>query len=188
MLLVPGGGSRYRGVLQGGGGVQPTAILANRFQRSKIGNGWVQRVEANAQRGAELIPFLFLSLAHGSLVGSVQRVEAHAPQGAELIAPGLARSKSSRGPGQLKNCFPKNMKQGPGRIREASPQSGLGEGCKRCSRSRKLRGLSLHAQARRTSISLLLTLPRVLPKEAGKPLGGGSGRATHPQCRSARDR
>ena len=37
---------------------------------------------------------------------------------------------------------------------EASPQSGLGVGCKWCSRSKKLRGLSVRAQARCISISL----------------------------------
>jgi len=100
-----------------------------------------------------------------SAQGSVQRVEAHAPQGAELKTLVLARSEGSRRSGQFRNCYPKNMKQEPRRTRKANPQSGLGGGCKRCSRSRKLRGLSLHAQARRTSISLSLTIPCVLPKE-----------------------
>ena len=98
--------------------------------------------------------FFFLSLAHGSSVGPVQRVEAHAPQGAELTTLVLARSESSRRSGQFRNCYPKNMKQEPRRIHGAGPRSGLGVGCRRRSRSRKLRGLSLHAQARRRSISL----------------------------------
>ena len=121
-----------------------------------------------------------------SAQGSVQRVEARAPQGAELTTLVLARSESSRRSGQFRNCYPKNMKQEPRRTREANPQSGLGGGCKRCSRSRKLRGLSLHAQTRRTGISLSLTLPCVLPKEAGKPLGGGGERATHPKAAGTR--
>ena len=121
-----------------------------------------------------------------SAQGSVQRVEAQAPQGAELTTLVLARSESSRRSGQLRNCYLKNMKQEPRSTREASPQSGLDGGCKRCSRSRKLRGLSLHAQTRRTGISLSLTLPCVLPKEAGKPLGGGGERATHPKAAGTR--
>jgi len=123
-----------------------------------------------------------------SAQGSVQRVEARAPQGAELTTLVLARSESSRRSGHFRNCYPKNMKQQPRRTREASPQSGLGGGCKRCSRSRKLRGLGLHAQARRTGISLSLTLPCVLPKEGSKPLGGGGERARHPKCRRDKDR
>ena len=46
------------------------------------------------------------------------------------------------------------MEQASSRGHEASPQSGLGVGCKRCSSSKKLRGLSVRAQARRISISL----------------------------------
>ena len=46
------------------------------------------------------------------------------------------------------------MEQASSRGHEASPQSGLGMGCKRCSSSKKLRGLSVLAQARRISISL----------------------------------
>ena len=38
--------------------------------------------------------------------------------------------------------------------REASPQSGVGVGCMRCSSSKKLHGLGVHAQARRKRISL----------------------------------
>ena len=80
--------SRRRQPLPGGttGGRRGIADGYTRQQapKIKISNGWVQRVEANAQRGAELIPFFFLSLAHGSSAGSFQRVEAHAPQGAGL--------------------------------------------------------------------------------------------------------
>ena len=123
-----------------------------------------------------------------SAQGSVQRVEAHAPQGAELTALVLARSKSSRRSGQFRNCYSKNMKQESRRTREANPQSGLGGGCMRCSRSRKLRGLSLHAQARRTGILSHSPSHACCPREAGKPLGGGSERATHPKCRRDKDR
>ena len=42
----------------------------------------------------------------------------------------------------------------PSRGHQASPQSGLGVGCKHCSRSKKLRGLSARAQARRCSKGL----------------------------------
>ena len=55
---------------------------------------------------------------------------------------------------QVKNYSPGNMEQASSRGHEASPQSGLGVGCKRCSSSKKLRGLSVRAQARRISISL----------------------------------
>ena len=46
------------------------------------------------------------------------------------------------------------MKQAPSRGHEASPQSGLAVGCKLCSCRKKLRGLSVRAQARRISIPL----------------------------------
>ena len=46
------------------------------------------------------------------------------------------------------------MEQASSRGHEASPQSGLGVGCKWCSSSKKLRGLSVRAQARCISISL----------------------------------
>jgi len=80
--------------------------------RSKIGNGYIQRVEAHAQRGAELIPFFFLSLAHRSSVGPVQRVEAHAPQGAELVPLVLARSKSSSQVRSIQEWLPKKHEAG----------------------------------------------------------------------------
>ena len=80
--------------------------------RSKIGNGYVQRDEAHAQRGAELIPFFFLSLAHRSSVGPVQRVEAHAPQGAELVPLVLARSKSSSQVRSIQEWLPEKHEAG----------------------------------------------------------------------------
>ena len=43
------------------------------------------------------------------------------------------------------------MERAPSRGHEASPQSGLGVGCKLCSSSTKLHGLSARAQARRIS-------------------------------------
>ena len=46
------------------------------------------------------------------------------------------------------------MEHASSRSHEASPQSGLGVGCKRCFSSKKLRGLCVRAQARRISISL----------------------------------
>ena len=46
------------------------------------------------------------------------------------------------------------MEQASSRGHEASPQSGLSVGCKRCSSSIKLRGMGARAQARRISISL----------------------------------
>ena len=44
---------------------------------------------------------------------------------------------------------------------EASPQSGLGVGCMRCSSSKKPRGLDVRAQARRISISLSFSVAGV---------------------------
>ena len=61
------------------------------------------------------------------------------------------RSAASR---NCKSYPPGYMKQAPSRGHEASPQSGLGAGCKLCSSSKKLRGLSVRAQARRIRISL----------------------------------
>jgi len=55
---------------------------------------------------------------------------------------------------KVKNYSPGNMEQVPSRGHEASPQSGLGVGCKRRSSSKKLNGLSVRAQARRIGISL----------------------------------
>ena len=46
------------------------------------------------------------------------------------------------------------MEQASSRGHEAIPRSGLGVGCKRCSSSKKLYGLSVRAQARRISTSL----------------------------------
>ena len=43
---------------------------------------------------------------------------------------------------QVKNYSPGYMEQAPSRGHEASPQSVLGVGCKLCSSSKKLRGLS----------------------------------------------
>ena len=54
----------------------------------------------------------------------------------------------------VRNYSPGNMEQAPSRGHEASPQSGLGVGCKRCSSSKKLRGLGVRAQARRIGTSL----------------------------------
>ena len=59
------------------------------------------------------------------------------------------------GASQVKNYSPGYMEQAPSRGHEASPQSGLGVGCKLCSSSKKLRGLSACAQARRISIPLI---------------------------------
>ena len=55
---------------------------------------------------------------------------------------------------QVKNYSPGYMEQAPSRGHEASPQSGLGVGCKWCSSSKKLRGLGVRAQARCIRISL----------------------------------
>ena len=54
----------------------------------------------------------------------------------------------------VKNYSPGYMEQAPSRGHEASPQSGLGVGWKLCSSSKKLRGLSVRAQARHIGISL----------------------------------
>ena len=51
------------------------------------------------------------------------------------------------------------MEEAQSRGHEASPQSGLGVGCKRCSSSKKLRGLSARAQARRISIYFFFVAP-----------------------------
>ena len=54
--------------------------------------------------------------------------------------------------------FPGYMGQVPSRGHEASPQSGLGVGCKLCSSSKKMRGLSACAQARCISIPPLFSV------------------------------
>ena len=69
------------------------------------------------------------------------------------------------------------MGQASSRGHEASPQSGLG--CKRCSSSKKLRGLGVRAQARRMSISLSFSvdfffLVPVLPRAARRGAARGS--------------
>ena len=56
---------------------------------------------------------------------------------------------------QVRNYYPGYIEQAPSRGYEASPQSGLGVRLKLCSSSKKLRGLSARAQARRISIPLL---------------------------------
>ena len=48
---------------------------------------------------------------------------------------------------QVKNYSPEYMEHAPSRGHEASPQSGLGVGCKLRSSGKKLRGLSARAQA-----------------------------------------
>ena len=61
-------------------------------------------------------------------------------------------------PGLVKNHSPGYMEQAPSRGHEASPQSGLGVGYKLFSSSKKLRGLSARAQARRISIPPLFSV------------------------------
>ena len=56
-----------------------------------------------------------------------------------------------------RNYSPGYMEIAPSRGHEASPQSGLGAGCKLRTSSKKLRGLSARAQARRISISIPLS-------------------------------
>ena len=46
---------------------------------------------------------------------------------------------------QARNCSPGYMEQAPSRGHEASPQSRMGAGCKLCSSSKQLRGLSIRA-------------------------------------------
>ena len=53
---------------------------------------------------------------------------------------------------QVKNYSPKYMEQAPSRGHEASPQNGLGAGCKLCSSNGKLRAQNVRAQARCISI------------------------------------
>jgi len=59
---------------------------------------------------------------------------------------------------QVTNYYPGYMEQAPSRGHGASPQSGLGVGCKLCSSSKELRGLSVGAQARQISIPLLFSV------------------------------
>ena len=66
----------------------------------------------------------------------------------------MHRSNATWVSSQVKNYSPGYMEQAPSRGHKASPQSGLGVGCKLCSSSKKLRGLGVRAQARRISISL----------------------------------
>ena len=60
--------------------------------------------------------------------------------------------------GQVKDYSPGYMEQAPSRGHEASPQSGLGVSCKLCTSSKKLRELSVRAQARRISIPPLFSV------------------------------
>ena len=53
------------------------------------------------------------------------------------------------------------MEQASSRGHEASPQGGLGVGCKLCFSSKKLRELNVRVQARRISISLSLSVAGV---------------------------
>ena len=46
---------------------------------------------------------------------------------------------------KVKDNSPGYMKQAPSRGHEASPQNGLGMGCRLCSSSKKLRGLGVRA-------------------------------------------
>ena len=52
----------------------------------------------------------------------------------------------SESPSQVTNYSPGYMGQAPSRGHEASPQSGLGVGCRQCPSSNELRGLSARAQ------------------------------------------
>ena len=61
------------------------------------------------------------------------------------------------------------MEQASSRGHEASPQSGLGVGYKRCSSSKKLRGLSARVQARRISISLSFSVEFFFPSFLSHP-------------------
>ena len=76
---------------------------------------------------------------------------------------------------QVNNYFPGNTEQLPRRGNEASPQSGLGVGCKRCSSSKKLNGLSALVLTRRVrmlpsfsaaGVSSFLSPPRSATSEA----------------------
>ena len=62
-------------------------------------------------------------------------------EGAILLVERRVLSKGDAGGGQVKNCSPGYVEQAPSRGHEASPQSGLGVGCKLCSSSKQLRGL-----------------------------------------------
>ena len=106
-------------------------------------------------------PHPFCSLAHAMLpvlvhAGSVTMPLSPSPE-AETSGGGRRREgkESPMGlpPSQVKdkNYSPGYMEQAPSRGHEASPQSGLGVGCMLCSSSKKLRGLSVSAQARRIS-------------------------------------
>ena len=143
---LPGG--HYRGRRGLAFGYHRPKASGSKDRRSETGEDSGPARRSTRSTGAELIPFFFLSLAHGSSVysptGSVQRVDRAV----------LARSKSSSRAGQVRSGYPKGMKREPGRVHGAGPRSGRGVGCRRCSRSRKPRGLSLHAQTRRRSISL----------------------------------
>ena len=58
----------------------------------------------------------------------------------------------------IKNYSPGHMEQTPSRGHEANPQSGLGVGCKLCSSSKILRGLSVRAQVWCITISPLFSV------------------------------
>ena len=64
----------------------------------------------------------------------------------------------------VKNYSPGYMEQEPRRGHEASPQIGLGVGCKLCSSSKKLCGLSARAQTRHIRMPLSRSLLRGFPR------------------------
>ena len=75
------------------------------------------------------------------------------------------------------------MERAPSRGHEASPQSGLGVGCRLFSSSKKLRGLSVRAQARRigtylsfsvVGVSLFLPPPRSTMRRGAWKCNAGS--------------
>ena len=77
------------------------------------------------------------------------------------------------------------MEQASSRGHEASPQSGLGVGCKWCSSSKKLRGLSVRAQARCISISLSFSVAFFFffPLVPVSPAQRDEARCVEVQCR-----
>ena len=90
---------------------------------------------------------------------------------------------------KVKNYSPGYMEQATSRGHEASPQSGLGGGCKLRSSSKKLRGLSVRAQAWRISAYLLFSVLGVSVddyvdghgEQPGPTPGGGAGRSENLQ-------
>jgi len=131
-------GKHYRGRRGLAFGYHRPKASGSKDRRSETGEDSGSARRSTRSTGAEPIPFFFLSLAHGSSVysptGSVQRVEAHAPQGS------TCEIKKFKSGGSSQEWLPERHEAGAKKGPWGRPAERAGCGCRRCSRSRKLRG------------------------------------------------